>query len=144
RAGLAAKPLERRARDEGDGAAAVKPVDRVRVGPEQRQRLADVTRERLLPGPEDGTGRVLLPVQNRVDRVAELDDAVDALAVREDERQAARLLVPLGADSYQRPVALVVDEPPFGVDEPEAAVAPDASALEHDLVGVHEPERLDG
>ena len=103
-----------------------------------------MTRERLLPGPEDGTGRVLLPVQNRVDRVAELDDAVDALAVREDERQAARLLVPLGADSYQRPVALVVDEPPFGVDEPEAAVAPDASALEHDLVGVHEPERLDG
>jgi hypothetical protein len=87
--------------------------------------------------------RVRVAVHLRVDRLAELDGALDARAVREAERELARLLVPLGADADDRAVALVVEEPAVLVDEPEAPVAAHAVELEVDLLRVDEPERLD-
>src|SRR6185437_752214 len=70
------------------------------------------------------------------------DLALDDRAVREREREPARLLVPLRKDSHQLGMALAVDEPAVRVDEPEAAVAGHAGPAELDLVGVQQVERL--
>src|SRR5438067_13368747 len=82
-------------------------------------------------------------VHDRVDRVAELDRALDAHAVGEGEREYARLLVPLGRDLHHRSFTLAVVEPTRSVDEPEAPVAAHAVVLKLDLLRMHEAERLD-
>src|SRR5947209_4794736 len=77
-----------------------------------------------------------------VDRLAELHGSFDARAVRKRECELPRLLVPLRSDAHHRPVALVVEQAPARVDEPETAVAANAVRFELDLVRVHEPERF--
>src|SRR5207302_11136515 len=86
--------------------------------------------------------RMWMLVHRRLDLLAELDLAFDAPAVREHERENARVLVPFAPHPHHRPVALVVEQPSVLVDEPEAPVAAHAAALEHDLVRVLKPERL--
>src|SRR5581483_10860690 len=77
-AGLFAHALEGRARDErGPAAEQRAAVDRAALGPEQRQRLAGEGRQRLLPRPRDGARRVRLVVEDRLDRLAGLDDTLD-------------------------------------------------------------------
>jgi hypothetical protein len=130
-------------RDEGRGAAADAAIDSSALRPEERQRLSDEVGQSLLPRAGDGSRRVRPAVEGRLHGIARLDSPLDA-ACGEVEREPSRALVPLGVHTQEIRMALVVDEPPRRVDEPEAAVAHDAGRRELDLVGTDDVQRLHG
>lgn len=81
-------------------------------------------------------------VHRRLDRLARLDDAFDALAVREREREPPGRLLPLRAYKQELGEELVVREAAVAVDEPEPPIAGDAGEVELDLFRMHQRERL--
>ena len=84
------------------------------------------------------------PVQLGLERLSRLDLALHDRAVGEREREPPRSLVPLRLHAHELGMVLAVDEPPVGVDEPEAAVTHDARVRELDLVGIDDVQRLHG
>ena len=120
-------------------------VDRctVLVGPHEPERTARVVGDRLRPRPVDEPSGHGAAVEARLDRSAERDLAAH-LTGRKAQRQRARVGAHLRAHLHELATRLVVDEAAVGIDEVEAAVGGDAVAPEHDLLGMHEPESLDG
>ena len=136
---LLREPFERRARDDRRRAAADAAIDRAGLRPEERQRLAGVLRQRLLPRPGHRAGRMRLPVQRRASTGSPgTTTPSTARPSGNCEHEPSRRLVPLGMHPQQLRTALVVDEPAAGVDEPEAAVSGDARVPELDLVRVRD------
>ena len=95
----AAAARARRARSCDAAAAADAAIDGAALRPEQRQRLAGELGHRLLPRAatrRDGCGDA---VERRLDRLAGLDDALDALAAGQLERQLRASPRPTPAES---------------------------------------------
>src|SRR5207302_10374595 len=96
---LLTEPLERPARNERDRSSAVAPVDRVVLGPEERERPADELRDRVFPRAEHPPRRMRMSVHLGIDRSTEFNGPFDALSIAEREGENTRVFVPFRPDA---------------------------------------------
>jgi hypothetical protein len=93
---------------------------------------------------DDAAGDVAATPEVGLHRLAEPYLAGDDGPVREGERKAVGVLVPLGPDAHERPVLQPREEPPVLAHEVEAAVRRDPVRVEGRLLGMMESQALDG